>query len=161
MNKSILPILLATLANLSALHAQTNQAQGDDPSASSGDPRQETAGQNSKPHPPKNPVMEALDKNHDHVLDEQEIAAAPEALKSLDKNNDGKLTQEEVRPPHPPQAGGGTPADDQQVSKSEQRRQEREMRKESRNQDQQNQPSGQSGPGAGRPGPPPPPPPGR
>jgi hypothetical protein len=50
--------------------------------------------------------MEALDKNHDHVLDEQEIAHASESLLTLDKNGDGQLTNDEIRPPHPPQAGG-------------------------------------------------------
>jgi EF hand domain-containing protein len=45
------------------------------------------------------PLMQALDANHDGVIDEKEIANASAALKSLDKNNDGKLTPEELRPP--------------------------------------------------------------
>jgi Ca2+-binding EF-hand superfamily protein len=48
--------------------------------------------------------MEALDANHDGVIDENEIANASAALKALDKNGDGKLTQDELRPPRP--AGG-------------------------------------------------------
>jgi hypothetical protein len=40
------------------------------------------------------------------VIDEQEIANAPEALKKLDKNGDGKLTPDEYRPPRPGGPGG-------------------------------------------------------
>jgi hypothetical protein len=53
------------------------------------------------------PLMEALDANHDGVIDATEIANASAALKALDKNGDGKLTQEELRPPG--QQGGGRP----------------------------------------------------
>jgi hypothetical protein len=48
---------------------------------------------------PVHPVVAALDTNKDGVIDEQEIAAAPTALKSLDKNSDGKLTRDETAPP--------------------------------------------------------------
>lgn len=54
------------------------------------------------PRPPVPPLVGALDANHDGVIDEQEIAAAADALRKLDKNNDGKLTMEELRPPLPP-----------------------------------------------------------
>ena len=37
----------------------------------------------------------ALDANHDGVIDANEIANAPAALKTLDKNGDGKLTPDE------------------------------------------------------------------
>jgi hypothetical protein len=57
---------------------------------------------------PPSPLMEALDANHDGVIDATEIANASAALKSLDKNGDGKLTQEELRPPRP-QGGGDRP----------------------------------------------------
>jgi hypothetical protein len=56
--------------------------------------------------PPPSPLMEALDVNHDGVIDADEIANAPAALKALDKNGDGKLTQDELRPARPPQNGG-------------------------------------------------------
>lgn len=46
--------------------------------------------------------MLALDTNGDGIIDEQEIANAPESLKKLDKNGDGKLTPDELRPPLPP-----------------------------------------------------------
>ena len=53
------------------------------------------------------PLMEALDKNHDGLLDADEIKNAATALLKLDKNSDGKLTQEELRPARP--AGGRGP----------------------------------------------------
>ncbi|MCX6871980.1 MAG: EF-hand domain-containing protein [Verrucomicrobia bacterium] len=52
------------------------------------------------------PLMEALDKNHDGVLDADEIKNAATALLKLDKNGDGKLTQEELRPARPPGGRG-------------------------------------------------------
>jgi EF hand len=57
-------------------------------------------------HRPPDPLMLALDTNHDGVIDADEIANAPAALKTLDKNGDGTLTQDELRPPRPPQDGG-------------------------------------------------------
>ena len=59
--------------------------------------------------PPPCPVVEALDANHDGVIDADEIANAPAALKALDKNGDGKLTQDELRPQRPPNGGGPPP----------------------------------------------------
>ena len=56
--------------------------------------------------PPPSPLMQALDVNHDGVIDADEIANAPAALKTLDKNGDGKLTPDELRPACPPQKGG-------------------------------------------------------
>ena len=63
--------------------------------------------------PPPSPLMQALDVNHDGVIDADEIANAPAALKSLDKNGDGKLTPDEFmgkRPGPPPNANGGNDA---------------------------------------------------
>jgi len=57
--------------------------------------------------PPPNPIFLALDTNHDGVIDADEIANAPAALKTLDKNGDGKLTPDELRPPRPDGARGG------------------------------------------------------
>jgi hypothetical protein len=56
-----------------------------------------------------NPLISALDANHDGVLDEQEITNAPAALRKLDKNGDGKITRAEIRPGA---AGQGTAASD-------------------------------------------------
>jgi hypothetical protein len=47
---------------------------------------------------PAPPLFAALDTNHDGVIDANEIANAPAALKKLDKNDDGKLTLRELRP---------------------------------------------------------------
>jgi hypothetical protein len=47
------------------------------------------------------PLIKALDKNSDGVLDAVEIAAAPAALLTLDTNKDGALTRDELRPQRP------------------------------------------------------------
>ncbi|HEY5234236.1 MAG TPA: hypothetical protein VIK35_11945 [Verrucomicrobiae bacterium] len=69
------------------------------------------------------PLMQALDVNHDGVIDSNEMANASAELKTLDKNGDGQLTQDELRPPRPPMDGGpdsgngrprGPPPGDQQ-----------------------------------------------
>ena len=51
-----------------------------------------------KPRMARLPIIDALDANHDGVIDETEIANASAALKKLDKNGDGKLTRDELRP---------------------------------------------------------------
>jgi hypothetical protein len=56
--------------------------------------------------PPPNVLMDALDANHDGIIDANEIANAPAALKKLDKNGDGKLTPDELRPQRPQRGGG-------------------------------------------------------
>ena len=60
--------------------------------------------------PPPSPIVEAIDANHDGVIDASEIANAPAALKALDKNADGQLTRDEFLPPRP----NGQPGGDQQ-----------------------------------------------
>jgi EF hand len=59
--------------------------------------------------PPPLPIILALDTNHDGVIEADEIANAPAALKTLDKNGDGQLTPDEYMPPHPPGAGTNRP----------------------------------------------------
>jgi Ca2+-binding EF-hand superfamily protein len=54
-----------------------------------------------------NPVLAALDADHDGVISAAELAKAPAALKALDKDGDGKLTMEEMRPNFGPQGRGG------------------------------------------------------
>ena len=44
------------------------------------------------------PAFTALDANGDGVIDEKEIADAPQNLKKLDKNADGKISADELRP---------------------------------------------------------------
>jgi hypothetical protein len=58
----------------------------------------------------KMPLVQALDANHDGIIDANEIANAPAELKTLDKNGDGQLTRDEYmgRPPH----GGGPGGND-------------------------------------------------
>jgi EF hand len=56
--------------------------------------------------PPPSPLIEALDVNHDGIIDASEIANAPAELSTLDKNGDGQLTRDEYCPPRPNGAGG-------------------------------------------------------
>ena len=89
--------------------------------AAGGPPSGATA--NDAQRPPLPPLIAALDANHDGVIDAQEIANAPAALKTLDKNSDGTLTRDELRPPwagpRGPRGGprgrgpGGPPSDNQ------------------------------------------------
>ena len=57
--------------------------------------------------PPLLPIVEALDTNHDGIIDSNEMANASAALKTLDKNGDGKLTIRELFPPPPENHGAG------------------------------------------------------
>jgi hypothetical protein len=57
------------------------------------------------------PLMKALDKNSDGVLDAAEIAAAPAALLTLDTDKDGALSREELRPQRPEGAPAESSAD--------------------------------------------------
>ena len=52
----------------------------------------------------RNPVILALDTNHDGELSSSEIADAAASLKTLDKNGDGNLSRDEMRPAD---SGGG------------------------------------------------------
>ena len=73
----------------------------------------QTAPETPRPHRPGvSPLFAALDANHDGVIDAQEIANAPAALKTLDKNGDGQLTHDEVAPPRPPRPAGADAAGD-------------------------------------------------
>jgi hypothetical protein len=95
-------VLLALSASALIINAQdTNEAgpRGDRPYRDQGGPGG-PGGPGGRRMPPS-PLMEALDANHDGVIDAAEIANASAALKALDKNGDGKLTQDELRPPRP------------------------------------------------------------
>jgi len=63
-------------------------------------------GRGSRAHRLPPPIIAALDANHDGVIDADEIANAPAALKTLDKNGDGRLTMDELMPPRPPRGAG-------------------------------------------------------
>lgn len=54
---------------------------------------------------PASPIVTALDKNQNGIIEADELARAAEALKTLDKNHDGTLTEDEFRPQRP----GGQP----------------------------------------------------
>ncbi len=68
-------------------------------------PRPPNADSNFRP--PPSPLVEALDVNHDGIIESNEIANAPAELLTLDKNGDGQLTPDEYRPhrPHRPPPG--------------------------------------------------------
>lgn len=59
--------------------------------------------------PPPDPILAALDTNRDHILDEDEIEAAPEVLREIDANDDDQLTRDELRPA-PPEGAEPPPA---------------------------------------------------
>jgi hypothetical protein len=60
-------------------------------------------------------VIEALDTNHDGIIEADEIANAAQSLKTLEKNGSNELTIEDLlgppprgmRPPPPPPGQGG------------------------------------------------------
>jgi len=58
-------------------------------------------------HRPTPLIIQALDANHDSVIDSNEIANASAALWTLDKNHDGKLTRDEYLGPRPNGPRGG------------------------------------------------------
>ncbi|HEX4263607.1 MAG TPA: EF-hand domain-containing protein [Verrucomicrobiae bacterium] len=102
--KNITKTMLAVLA-LSASALMVNAQDAGGPSPDDQRPPHQGPGGPGGPggmrRMPPSPVMEALDANHDGVIDADEIANASAALKKLDKNGDGKLTQDELRPHRP------------------------------------------------------------
>ncbi len=58
---------------------------------------------------PAPPIFSALDTSGNEVVDEYEIADAPESLYELDANGDGALQADEIRPSHPGGGMGGGP----------------------------------------------------
>ena len=72
-----------------------------------GPPPGQPGGNQDGPRRPPQPLLHLFDANHDGVIDADEIANAPAALKALDKNGDGQLTADELRPPRGPGGPGG------------------------------------------------------
>jgi len=112
--KTITKTMLALLAlSASALIVNAQDAGGPPDGAP---PRNTGPGGFNGHRPPPSPLFEALDANHDGIIDANEIANAPAALKKLDKNGDGKLTPDELRPQRPMRGPGpdGPPGSDGQ-----------------------------------------------
>jgi len=61
--------------------------------------------------PPPDPLREALDANHDHELDADEIKNAAAALALLDEDGDGRISERELMPPPPRGFEGRLPRD--------------------------------------------------
>jgi Ca2+-binding EF-hand superfamily protein len=55
-------------------------------------------GRGGRGGPGMDPVVAALDTNHDGAIAAEEIAAAAQSLKALDRNGDGQLSADETRP---------------------------------------------------------------
>ncbi|MGD0351083.1 MAG: EF-hand domain-containing protein [Verrucomicrobiota bacterium] len=93
--------------------ANSNCCRPPPPAGQAGGPR----GPGMKGHrpPPPSPLMQALDVNHDGIIDSNEIVNASAELKTLDKNGDGQLTPDELRPARPPQNGGPESGNDKPV----------------------------------------------
>jgi Ca2+-binding EF-hand superfamily protein len=97
--------------SVSSVEGDTNRPpRQDGPAGGPGGP-----GRSGRRPPPPDPLMRALDVNHDGVIDAGEIANAPAALRTLDKNGDGKLTQDELRPSRPAERGGSATSGDQSL----------------------------------------------
>ena len=109
MKKTAALLMTLTLALPVMLLAQDNANRPARPA--NGQAREASPGaggpQGDGPRRPTPPLMEALDTNHDGVIDEEEIKHASAALRKLDKNGDGKITQDELRPQRPAGAGPG------------------------------------------------------
>lgn len=93
--------VLALGASALMLQAQDDNFNGGPPDGGPGGP---PGGGRGFHHPPPLPLLQALDVNHDGVIDSNEIANASTELLKLDKNGDGKLTTDEYLPPRPPNA---------------------------------------------------------
>jgi EF hand len=99
--KTKMKIMLATLA----LGASAFVAGAQD---DNGGPPPDGQGQGGHHRPPPLPLVMALDVNHDHVIDANEISNASAELLTLDKNGDGVLTTNEYLPQRPPQNGNSS-----------------------------------------------------
>lgn len=94
-NIILVAVICAFTSILMAKEQDGNQPAGGQP------PNGAAQGQGPGGQPPKSPILEALDTNHDRTIDAEELSNASESLKTLDKNGDGKLTRDEMHPPRP------------------------------------------------------------
>lgn len=105
--KTIMKVAFTVLALSAAgfiAQAQDNGGPPDGGQPGDGPP----PGQGFHHRPPPLPLAQALDVNHDGVIDSNEIANASAELLTLDKNHDGQLTRDEYmgKRPGPPRDGG-------------------------------------------------------
>jgi hypothetical protein len=103
--KTKLKVTLTLLALSAVGFAAQAQDNGGPPDGGSPDGGGPPPGQGFHHRPPPLPLAQALDANHDGVIDSNEIANASAELLTLDKNGDGQLTTNEYLPPRPPNAG--------------------------------------------------------
>lgn len=96
--------MLALGASTWVILAQ-QQDGGPGPGGQGGPPPGRQGGPGGRRPPP--PVFRALDTNHDGVIDANEIANAPAALKTLLKDGSTTLTMEDLLGPPPPRRMGG------------------------------------------------------
>jgi Ca2+-binding EF-hand superfamily protein len=90
-----------TAEEIRALAVQQNQSAP----AARGGPGEGFRGEFAFP----DPLITALDTDHDNVLSASEIAGAAKALLSLDRNGDGQLTPDEMQPAFGRGRGPGFP----------------------------------------------------
>ena len=95
--KTLIKTTLSVLA-LSAVAFVANAQ--DDNGGPPPDGQGQSQGSRGHRHPPL-PIVQALDVNHDGVIDSNEIANASAQLLTLDKNGDGVLTTNEYMPTPP------------------------------------------------------------
>jgi len=98
------------LSSLGVLAQQDGPPQGPPPDGANqgppdGMPPQGGGPRGMRRRPP--PIILALDTNHDGIIDADEIANAPAALRTLDTNGSGQLTIEELMGPRPRRGGMG------------------------------------------------------
>jgi Ca2+-binding EF-hand superfamily protein len=67
---------------------------------------------------PQNPIIAALDANHDGEIDANEINNAPAALRKLDKNGDGKVSRAEMRAQRDADSNGDKPKKEKKKKKN-------------------------------------------
>src|ERR1051325_6930207 len=106
MKRSVATFLTALALTLPALILTAQDADTPPPPRGPRPPQDGAGGPGGPSHHPLPPLMAALDANHDGVIDADEIANAPAALRKLDKNGDGKLTRDELRPARANGEGG-------------------------------------------------------
>src|SRR5216110_2997565 len=87
-----------TMVALSKLNGETIWKSFVPDRAGGGQPQNRGPGGGGPSAMQNDPVLSALDKDHNKEISAEELAAAPAVLLELDKNKDGKLSEDEVSP---------------------------------------------------------------